>query len=66
VSYPVAAVLDTATGWRRVAVTADLNGPASMIGLWVRGDWWERGGAVALPAKPLRLFHRPDQRASCR
>jgi hypothetical protein len=65
-SYPVAAVLDTATGWRRVATTADLNGRAAIIGLWIRSDWWGRAGRMPLPVRSTGLFHRPEQEATCR
>ena len=65
-SYPVAAVVDTASGWRRVATTADLNGPAAIIGLWVTERWWTRAGRVPLPVRPLRLFHRPGNDPACR
>ena len=58
VSYPVAGVLDTATAWRRVATTADRNGPAAIIGLWVRRDWWAQAGAGELPPRSVPLFHR--------
>jgi hypothetical protein len=57
VSYPVAGVLDTATGWRRVAMTADRNGPPRMIGLWVTERWWTRAGRSPLPARAVPLFH---------
>jgi hypothetical protein len=67
-SYPVAGVLDTAAGWRRVATTADLNGPASIIGLWVNERWWERAGRVPLPPHSMPVFHRPedDSASACR
>lgn len=64
-SYPVAAVLDTASGWQRVAITADLNGPAAIIGLWVRTDWWRTAGRDALPAGTQSLFHRLQPRGAC-
>jgi hypothetical protein len=64
-SYPVAGVLDTATAWRRVATTADRNGPASIIGLWVNRDWWSRAGRDELPPRSVPLFHRADV-ADCR
>jgi hypothetical protein len=65
VSYPVAGVLDTAMAWQRVATTADRNGPAAIIGLWVNRDWWARAGADELPPRSIPLFHRPDERG-CR
>ena len=43
-SYRVAAVLDTATAWRRVATAPSAPGARDSVGLWVRLDWWaERG-----------------------
>lgn len=57
---PVAGVLDSASGWQRVATVSDQNGPASIIGLWIRRDWWTRAGHSPLPARPVYLFHRPD------
>jgi hypothetical protein len=63
--YPVAAVLDTASAWRRVGTTADRNGPAAIIGLWVNRDWWARAGRDALPDRPVALFHRAEP-ATCR
>ena len=65
ISYPVAAVLDTAAGWRRVAITADVNGPAAIIGLWVRTEWWGSAGRDTLPAQTARLFHRPSRHEAC-
>jgi hypothetical protein len=61
VSYPVAGVLDTATAWQRVATTADRNGPAVIIGLWVNRDWWARAGTGELPSRAVLLFHRPEE-----
>lgn len=41
--YPVATVLDTAAGWRRVAVsTATHRDGKPAAGLWVRDAWWNR------------------------
>jgi hypothetical protein len=65
VSYPVAGVLDTAITWQRVATTADRNGPASIIGLWVNRDWWLRAGRDELSPRPVPLFHRSAESA-CR
>ena len=43
-SYRVAAVVDTATGWRRLATAPSAPGARDSVGLWVRLDWWaERG-----------------------
>jgi hypothetical protein len=58
--FPVAAVLDTASTWQRVATTADRNGPASIIGLWVNKGWWAEAGKTPLPSSRVMLFHRPD------
>jgi hypothetical protein len=63
--YPVAGVLDTAQAWRRVAIVADRNGPASIIGLWVNRAWWSRVSSAEIPARPLTLFHRPFAGAVC-
>jgi hypothetical protein len=60
VSYPVAAVLDTAAGWRRVGMTADRNGAPRMIGLWVTEQWWARAGRAPIPVRAVRLFHVAD------
>ena len=49
--YRVAAVLDTATGWRRLATTPGAPVVMDSVGLWVRRDWWAaRGGST--PAQP--------------
>jgi hypothetical protein len=64
-SYPVAGVLDTASAWRRVATASDLNGPATIIGLWVNRDWWSRSSAEQLPAHPVTLFHRTPGKPVC-
>jgi len=64
-SYPVAAILDTASTWHRVGTTADRNGPAAIIGLWVNLEWWRRVGRDELPARSVPLFHRPSE-AACR
>ncbi|MEJ7810142.1 MAG: hypothetical protein WKG32_06945 [Gemmatimonadaceae bacterium] len=54
--YPVAAALDTATGWRRAATGDARAGDASAaVGLWVRDRWWARMGLAPLPAQPVRL-----------
>jgi hypothetical protein len=64
VSYPIAAVLDTASGWRRVAITADMNGPPRIIGLWVTERWWTVTGNSSLPSRPTLLFQRIE-RVAC-
>jgi hypothetical protein len=57
VNFPVAAVLDTARGWRRVAVTSQLDGRATMIGLWVTDSWWRRSGRRPLEPGLIPLPH---------
>lgn len=54
VNYAVAAVLDTAAGWRQAAVT-DSTADYRPLGLWVRTAWWERAGRTPLPARVLEL-----------
>ena len=55
VAFPIAAVLDTAAGWHRVAMTSELEGPARMIA--ALGDRplvvkrWERPGSAVGPAR---------------
>jgi hypothetical protein len=66
VSFPVAAILDTATGWHRIAMAAQIEGPARMIGLWVTDRWWYRVGTVPLPRHVLPIMQPQDPRAvSC-
>ncbi|MGE5727910.1 MAG: hypothetical protein ACM34L_04850 [Gemmatimonas sp.] len=50
-AYPVAAVLDTASDWRRLA-TSDAPSPVGPIGLWVRRTWYSSacGGRCAADA----------------
>jgi hypothetical protein len=55
-NFPVAAVLDTARGWRRVAVTTQLDGRATIISLWVAQAWWSRSGR-AMPPGIVPLPH---------
>jgi hypothetical protein len=38
-TFPVAAVLDSASGWQRLATTS-VDAPMGAIGLWVRRDWY--------------------------
>ena len=59
VYFPVAAVLDTASGWRRVAITSQMEGKPAMIGLWVTDRWWREAGAGPLPKGVIPLYHRP-------
>lgn len=66
VGFPVAAVLDSARGWHRVAMTSQLEGPARMIGLWVTDDWWSRAGVGPLPRHVLPVMQSLEPRsASC-
>ena len=39
-SYRVAAVLDTATGWQRLDTAPGAPAVRDSVGLWVRRDWW--------------------------
>lgn len=50
-AYPVAAVLDTATDWKRLA-RSDAPSPVGPIGLWVRRAWYASacGGKCAADA----------------
>ena len=59
-NFPVAAVLDTATGWRRVALTSQLDGPATMIGVWVKQAWWSSASRSPLPTAIVPLSHELD------
>jgi hypothetical protein len=66
VAFPVAAALDTAHGWHRVAMTAQLEGPARMIGLWVKDSWWQKAGMIPLPRSVLPVMQSLEPRsASC-
>jgi hypothetical protein len=66
VAFPVAAVLDTARGWHRVAMTSEVEGPARMIGLWVKDSWWAKAGTSQLPRSVLPVMLSLDPRsASC-
>jgi hypothetical protein len=66
VPFPIGAVLDTAHGWHRVAMTSQLEGPARMIGLWVKDSWWKTAGTIPLPRSVLPVMQSLDPRsASC-
>jgi hypothetical protein len=58
-NFPIASVLDSASGWRRVAITSQMDGKASIIGLWITDRWWKRAGVRPLSASVTPLFHRP-------
>jgi hypothetical protein len=61
VSFPIATVLDTAAGWRRVALTSQLEGRTSMIGLWITERWWRTAGRSRLPMATVPLYHHLPQ-----
>jgi hypothetical protein len=66
VNTRIGAVLDTAAGWRRVAITSQLEGKATMIGLWVTDRWWTRAGRIPLPKGVVPLPHLPPgDRPAC-
>jgi len=66
VSLPIAAVLDTASGWRRVAITSELEGRPRVIALWVNDRWWQRAGRMALPKAAMVAVHTLEpRRATC-
>ena len=62
-NFPVAPVLDTTRGWRRVALTSQLDGRATIIGLWVSAGWWSRSGRP-LPSSVAALPHELDPKPS--
>ena len=47
--YPVAAVLDSAPGWRRVMTTGFSSNADLTMGLWIREDWWASRARAPLP-----------------
>lgn len=49
VRYGVAAVLDTASGWRRMDATPGSPVPRDSVGLWVRRAWWSEAVAPSTP-----------------
>jgi hypothetical protein len=59
--HRLASVLDTALGWQRLAITSEMEGRASMIGLWVSTRWWERASAVGRPYGVIPLPHHPSE-----
>jgi hypothetical protein len=65
VSLPVAAVLDTAAGWRRAAITSELEGRPRIIALWVSHRWWQSAGKISL-TRPMVVMHTlAPNRARC-
>jgi hypothetical protein len=65
--YPLAAILDTALGWRRVATT-EPSETGSSVGLWVTARWWNAAGGIDLPPRSITLTQRSGQgaRDGCR
>jgi hypothetical protein len=53
--YPVASVLDTASGWHRAAAVAATPGKGDPVALWVTDRWWSTAGAQPLPRNPDNL-----------
>jgi hypothetical protein len=51
VHFRAAAVLDTATGWQRMAAVRGEPIPQDSAALWVRRDWWARNGRFDPEAK---------------
>lgn len=67
VDFPIGTVLDTASGWHRLAITSQMEGKATMIGLWVTDRWWSKAGLGPLPTHVIPLMHRaPDDAASAK
>jgi hypothetical protein len=64
ISFPVAAILDSARGWHRVAMTNQLDGPSRMIGVWVTDAWWQRAGVGPLPRHVLPVMQSLEPRAT--
>jgi hypothetical protein len=61
--WQVAAALDTARGWRRVATSVDTttadsekDTPPDSVGLWVTEAWWARAGRGPLSGAPTVLL----------
>jgi hypothetical protein len=59
--WRVAAVLDTAAGWRRAATAVDaaraprVGIQPDSVGLWVHESWWARVGGAPLLGRPVVL-----------
>jgi hypothetical protein len=66
VNFPIAGVLDTAAGWRRVAFTSQLEGKPTMIGLWVTERWWRRAGRAPLLSGTTALYHHLERTENSR
>ncbi len=54
-NFGVAALLDSAAGWRLAAVSNRPGAEADSVGLWVKSSWWIRAGAGPLPDRAARL-----------
>lgn len=63
--YRAAGILDTASGWRRVAVRAAEARRAPEVGLWVNERWWQQWGDRSLPAAPQRVSYRTVDEDAC-
>jgi hypothetical protein len=67
-NYPVAAVLDTATGWQRIAKTSLPSSPFGPVGLWINRAAVPRGRRLfererayrRVPALLLQAGRRPE------
>ena len=47
-------------------MTVQLEGPARMIGLWVKEAWWHKAGRIPLPRSPMAAMHVLEpRRAIC-
>jgi hypothetical protein len=52
--HATTAVLDTARGWQRAAVSVAEGRPDSTgVALWIRAGWWRTAGIGAVPQKPI-------------
>jgi hypothetical protein len=45
--YRLAGVLDTASGWRRLAAARDESIPTDSVGLWAKDAWWRQHARVS-------------------
>ena len=48
-AYPVASVLDTASGWQRIAKTSGGSSPFGPVGLWLRRERGDASGDTSQP-----------------
>jgi hypothetical protein len=57
--HATTAVLDTARGWQRAAISVGKGRPDSTgVALWVRADWWRTVGSTAIPPTPIVMEMR--------